>query len=82
MEGLVFLSTGGASIWRELAYRRVLTNDQVYIRDMAMYRPDIAHDYLNRYIIYSVNKYYNINLINNIIIYCVLIIASSCILQI
>ncbi|XP_046964656.1 spatacsin isoform X3 [Vanessa cardui] len=49
MEGLVLLSSGGGSIWRELAYRRVLTNDQVYIRDMAIYRPDIAHDFLNRY---------------------------------
>ncbi|CAH2086346.1 unnamed protein product [Euphydryas editha] len=49
MEGLVLLSSGGASIWRELAYRRALTNDQAYIRDMVTYRPDIAHDFLNRY---------------------------------
>ncbi|XP_045785776.1 spatacsin [Maniola jurtina] len=49
MEGLVLLSSSGSSVWRELAYRRALTNDQAYLRDMATYRPDIAHDFINRY---------------------------------
>ncbi|XP_052737622.1 spatacsin isoform X2 [Bicyclus anynana] len=49
MEGLVLLSSSGSAAWRELAYRRSLSNDQAYLRDMAAYRPDIAHDFLNRY---------------------------------
>ncbi|CAH0701733.1 unnamed protein product [Spodoptera exigua] len=49
MEGLVLLAGRGGEAWRELAYRRTLTNDQAYLRDMAMYRPDVAHDFLNRY---------------------------------
>ncbi|XP_034840760.1 spatacsin [Maniola hyperantus] len=49
MEGLVLLSSSGNSVWRELAYRRALTNDQAYLRDMATYRPDIVHDFINRY---------------------------------
>lgn len=53
MEGLVLLAGRGGEAWRELAYRRTLTNDQAYLRDMAAYRPDVAHDFLNRYIFYS-----------------------------
>ncbi|KAJ8725713.1 hypothetical protein PYW08_003896 [Mythimna loreyi] len=49
MEGLVLLAGRGGEAWRELAYRRSLTNDQAYLRDMATYRPDVAHDFLNRY---------------------------------
>ncbi|XP_026744645.1 spatacsin [Trichoplusia ni] len=49
MEGLVLLAGRGGEAWRELSYRRTLTNDQAYLRDMAMYRPDVAHDFLNRY---------------------------------
>ncbi|XP_047021762.1 spatacsin isoform X1 [Helicoverpa zea] len=49
MEGLVLLAGRGGEAWRELAYRRALTNDQAYLRDMATYRPDVAHDFLNRY---------------------------------
>ncbi|KPI91567.1 Spatacsin [Papilio xuthus] len=49
MEGLVLLCGRGGGAWRELAYRRALTNDQPYLRDMAAYRPDVAHDFINRY---------------------------------
>ncbi|KAJ2952675.1 hypothetical protein O0L34_g7014 [Tuta absoluta] len=49
MEGLVLLAGRSDSAWRELAYRRALTNDQAYLRDMAAYRPDIAHQFLTRY---------------------------------
>ncbi|CAH2073718.1 unnamed protein product, partial [Iphiclides podalirius] len=49
MEGLVLLAGRGGEAWRELAYRRALANDQAYLRDMAAYRPDVAHDFLNRY---------------------------------
>ncbi|XP_075969703.1 spatacsin [Anticarsia gemmatalis] len=49
MEGLVLLAGRGGEAWRELAYRRTLANDQAYLRDMAAYRPDVAHDFLNRY---------------------------------
>lgn len=48
MEGLVLLASR-QSQWRELSYRRALTNDQAYLRDMATYRPDVAHDILLRY---------------------------------
>jgi hypothetical protein len=48
MEGLVLLTGRSGEAWRELAYRRVLTNDQAYLRDMAAYRPDIAHQFLDR----------------------------------
>ncbi|XP_050680736.1 spatacsin isoform X2 [Leptidea sinapis] len=50
MEGLVLMSSSGSmDSWQELSYRRSLTNDQAYLRDMAACRPDIAHDFLNRY---------------------------------
>ncbi|XP_032513867.2 spatacsin isoform X2 [Danaus plexippus] len=49
MEGLVLLSGAGGGVWRELAYRRALNNDQAYLRDMAVYRPDVACDIINRY---------------------------------
>lgn len=49
MEGLVLLAGRGGEAWRELAYRRTLSNDQAYLRDMAAYRPDVAHDFINRY---------------------------------
>ncbi|XP_053623631.1 uncharacterized protein LOC128682796 [Plodia interpunctella] len=49
MEGLVLLSGRCASSWRELAYRRALGNDQAFLRDMAAYRPDVAHSFLARY---------------------------------
>ncbi|XP_045491000.1 spatacsin [Colias croceus] len=49
MEGLVLLAGSGGETWRELAYRRTLGNDQAYLRDMAAYRPDVAHDFVNRY---------------------------------
>ncbi|XP_049866892.1 spatacsin [Pectinophora gossypiella] len=49
MEGLVLLSGRGGEAWHELAYRRAMANDQAYLRDMAAYRPDIAHSFLNRY---------------------------------
>ncbi|KAG6442693.1 spatacsin [Manduca sexta] len=49
MEGVVLLAGRGGAAWRELAYRRALANDQAYLRDMALYRPDVAHDFLNRY---------------------------------
>ncbi|XP_047512277.1 spatacsin [Pieris napi] len=48
MEGLVLLGSGGET-WRELSYRRALINDQAYLKDMALYRPDIAYDFVNRY---------------------------------
>ncbi|XP_013195896.1 spatacsin [Amyelois transitella] len=49
MEGLVLLSGRYGSAWLELAYRRALGNDQAYLRDMAAYRPDVAHNFLARY---------------------------------
>ncbi|KAG7307274.1 hypothetical protein JYU34_007437 [Plutella xylostella] len=49
MEGLVLMVGRGGSQWAELAYRRVLGNDQAYLRDMAAYRPDVAADFLARY---------------------------------
>ncbi|XP_052757536.1 uncharacterized protein LOC113517240 [Galleria mellonella] len=49
MEGLVMISGRSGEVWRELAYRRALTNDQAYLRDMAVYRPDVAVQFLNRY---------------------------------
>ncbi|XP_041977836.1 spatacsin [Aricia agestis] len=48
MEGLVAGASHGAA-WRELAYRRALTNDQRYIRDCVTYRPDVAAYFLDRY---------------------------------
>lgn len=48
MEGLVLL-IGRQSQWRELSYRRALSNDQAYLRDMVAYRPDVAVDVLKRY---------------------------------
>ncbi|RVE48988.1 hypothetical protein evm_006346 [Chilo suppressalis] len=49
MEGLVLLAGRSGEAWRELAYRRALSNDQAYVRDMAAYRPDVAHHFLDRY---------------------------------
>ncbi|CAG9783834.1 unnamed protein product [Diatraea saccharalis] len=49
MEGLVLLAGRGGEAWRELAYRRAISNDQAYLRDMAAYRPDVAHHFLARY---------------------------------
>ncbi|KAM3963039.1 LOW QUALITY PROTEIN: spatacsin [Aphomia sociella] len=49
MEGLVLVAGRGGEAWRELAYRRALTNDQAYLRDMAAYRPDVGLYFLNRY---------------------------------
>ncbi|XP_059057063.1 uncharacterized protein LOC131850735 [Achroia grisella] len=49
MEGLVMMSGRGGEAWRELAYRRALTNDQAFLRDMAAYRPDVALQFLARY---------------------------------
>ncbi|CAK1545304.1 unnamed protein product [Leptosia nina] len=49
LEGLVLLAGSTGETWRELAYRRTLSNDQAYLRDMAVYRPDIAYDFINRY---------------------------------
>ncbi|XP_028159191.1 spatacsin isoform X2 [Ostrinia furnacalis] len=49
MEGLVLLAGRGGEAWRELAYRRAMGNDQAYLRDMAAYRPDVAHHFLERY---------------------------------
>ncbi|GBP24773.1 Spatacsin [Eumeta japonica] len=49
MEGLVLMVGRGGAQWRELAYRRALSNDQAYLRDMAAYRPDVAAEFLQRY---------------------------------
>lgn len=48
MEGLVLMVRHSGAQWRELAYRRALTNDQAYLRDMAAYRPDVAAEILAR----------------------------------
>lgn len=69
MEGLVLMG-GGGGVWRELAYRRALAHDQVFLRDLALFRPDLAHEFLDRC---SLDFYFKVCL-------CVRVFLCACVL--